>query len=258
MDLTSFLPTIGVVVGALATLGGVAITTRSARKAEDKRLNLEADREATRIRREDEASERAAVDGRSKRQIEIYDQIAQMFVGELSTLRAQRSKKPDARFEGFADLFDPDWSVNGDTRLRRVVAGLTEDSHRLRITQILDAIVDHSAIGMIAWVEDSEFVEALLLLGFDLASTYARGQEPDGDLDTRWATFRKQVADSDAYRERQRQAQVEQWQREKEAREAAEAAEAAKEADIKSHEEFARDAWEIVSQDVEDSTPDAT
>ncbi len=253
MDLTPYLPTIGVVVGALATLGGVWITTRSARKAEDKRLALEAEREATRIRREDEAAERAAVDGRSKRQIEIYEQIAQMFVGELSTLRALRSSNPDAMFNEFAILFDPDWSVNGDTRLRRIVAGLTNDAHRLKITQILDAIVDHSAIGAYAWIEDGEFVETLLLLGFDLTSAYARDQEPDGDLDKRWATFRKQVADSGANRERERQAQIDRWQREKDAREAAEAADAA---DIKHHEDFARDAWEIATQTVEDSVAD--
>lgn len=228
MDLTPIISLASVLVGSLATFGGVWLTTRSNRKAEDKRLALEAEREATRIRREDGATARDAIEAKARKQIETYEQISQGFIGELSALRGQRTNDPEARYSKFAALFDPQWTVNGDTRLRRVVASLIDDAHRLRITQILDAIVDHEAIGLMEFMEASEQIEIFMLLGFDLTTAYARGQEPDGAFEARWTAFRKQVAESDAYKESQRQKAIEKAQADAKARAEAKAAEDAR------------------------------
>jgi hypothetical protein len=208
-DLTPFVPVISVAVGALATIGGVAITARSSRKADDKRLTLETERETTRIRREDEAAQTAAFEAKARKQTETYDAIAQHFVGELSNLRAQRTTRPELRYNEFDKWFKSEWPVNADTRLRRVIATLTNDDHRIRITQICDAIMDHENVALQEFMEGGEQVEVLLTLGFDLASAYARGQQADRTLLGRFAAFEKQVREAADWKERQRQEDLE-------------------------------------------------
>ncbi|HEX4443258.1 MAG TPA: hypothetical protein VHZ81_06775 [Galbitalea sp.] len=220
MDLTPFLPTIGVIVGALATIGGVAINSRSTRKADDKKLALEVEREATRIRREDEAQRREdealrqeAEAQRAQKQVDTYNTVAQLFVGELSVLRSARISDPEMKYGRFDKWFAKEWPPNADMRLRRNIADLSNDEHRLKITQICDAIMDQENVALVDWRDGGDQVEILLTLGFDLAATYARGQEPDEDLIKRWSAFRKQVAQAEEYKEHARLARIEALQK---------------------------------------------
>lgn len=221
MDLTPFLPLFTGVLGSLAALGGVWITARSARRAEDKRLDLEERREAIRLAREDEAERRSSEEQRHKTQIEIYRSIAELFVGELSNLRAQRATNPSMKFKDFDAWFAKEWPVHPDMRLRRAIAGLADDEHRYRITQICDAIIDYDAVALMEFNEGGDQVEELLTLGFDLASTYARGQTPGDELNRRWEAFVSQVNQAIAWHEEQRAKQLEVWRQEAEARQQA-------------------------------------
>ena len=214
MDITPFLPTIGVIVGALATIGGVAITARSTRKADDKRLGLEIERETTRIRREDETAEREASEAKVRKQVEAYDSIAQHFIGELSNLRAQRTTRPELTFAEFDLWFKKEWPVNSDTRIRRVVASLADDDHRVQITQICDAIMDHENVALQDFIEGGEQVEILLTLGFDVASTFARGQAIDSTLERRFASFQRQVKEAEDWKAKKRKEDLENFQKE--------------------------------------------
>ncbi len=213
MDLTPFIPLFTGVLGSLAALGGVWITARTTRRADDKRLALEQQREETRLYREDAAERRADEESRARKQIESYDQIAQMFVGELSALRAERVNNPARTYNKFSKWFDKEWPVQADMRFRRVIAVLTDDDHRLRVTQVCDAILDHSDMAIMEFEEAGDQVEILLRLGFDLASTYARGQEPGEDLQTRWTAFVKQVAEADDWKETKRKKAQEEFEK---------------------------------------------
>jgi len=208
MDLTPFLPTIGVIVGALATLGGVTISARSSRKADEKRLTVEAAQEVTRLQREDDAAKADAVEAKARKQTDLYESIAQLFVGELSNLRAQMIADDQLRVntQMFNAWFDREWPVNPDTRLRRVISGLTNDDHRLKITQICDGIMDQEELSSWNFNVGGPWVSSMLTLGFDLASTYARGQAIDAELQERWTAFRRESAELESYRESQREA----------------------------------------------------
>lgn len=208
MDLSWITPILPLLTGILATaaaLGGVLITTRANRRGEDKRLALEERKEATRLAREDEAENRASEMSRVERQTAVYNEIAQMFVGELSNLRAQRNSR-ELSFDDFKVWWDPEWSAQGEMRFRRSIAHVTRDDHRVRLTAVLDAIKWHSDAFQATLTENGEYVDGLLVLGFDFASTYARGGEPSQELERRWNGFESQQATLQLFRDVRRQA----------------------------------------------------
>lgn len=189
MDLTSLIPVFTGLLGSLATLGGVWITTRSSRASDEKRLALDEHREHVRLTREDEAERRIAIEAATTGQTENYDQIARLFVGELSNLRAQQNKDSNLVFEDFATWWDREWGTQGEMRMRRLIAVVTADRERLMLIQVVEGLSLHEEANSANFTEQGSYVDGVLILGFDLASTYARGQDADKDLRTRWSRF---------------------------------------------------------------------
>ena len=191
-DFTPYVPIVSVALGALATLGGVWITARSTRKADEKRLIADEKRETTRIEREDAGQLKSSEEARLRKQTVIYEGLAQQFIDELSTLRGLETPDQNMTASDFDEWFKSEWPSQADMRLRRAIATLTNDDHRLRVTQLCDAILDHAEMADLNWRAHSRQLEILITLGFDLTSTYARGQDVDSDLTKRWNAFKKE------------------------------------------------------------------
>jgi hypothetical protein len=183
---SSFASVLPAVVTGLAALGGVWITSWGTRKSAERQIAAEEKREEARIIRDD--AEKAAADKQAKasRATASYKVVADLFLNEFSTVRAWGAAIPPHDDGGFEEWYGSQWSAQGEARLIRAIAELRNNERRRQISRVVEAIsmfpdISRQVFGSRSWV-----VEKSTKVGFDLASTWARGQEPDAELLARY------------------------------------------------------------------------
>jgi len=192
--ITPLLPVATALIGVLATLGGVRAKAKYDAKVEAARVTRE---EAKEVKQ----AEQAVRDRVAARATEIAD----LFLDELQEVR---QFDEDAYQVGFPIWYEERWRTTGDIPFRRAISRVEDADERTRLIEILDSIDDFQALADWKYWATGEkrWVEEVLTLGFDLASTMARGQEPDARFDAQYKEFRTHVDGLASYRDDQREA----------------------------------------------------
>jgi hypothetical protein len=196
MDLTDFTPVFVAVITFAATVGGIIVKAVIDGRAEKAKVTRE----------ENRATEQSKVAAR-ERVAERARSIADLFLDELQEVR----KFIDVQAAtGFPIWFERRWRATGDIPFRRAIALVDDPEERNQLTQILDSIDDFQSLaGWKYWTNgEQRWVEETLTLGFDLASTMARGQEPDATFAKSYEGFRTLVTGYYEYQEDQRQIEI--------------------------------------------------
>lgn len=224
MDWSPFLT---VVATGAVTLTGVWLNGRYAARgeqrrlaAEQARLDSEIEREAERLRREDQSDARERNDVADAEARELASEIAETFLNELRVVR-EFEEVDDA---GFVSWYKAKWSTRTDIALRRLVGRVRDNDERARALQIVDTLDMFDELA--EWDFGSKrkpLVEKLLTLGFDVSATVSRGQQPDDALGKRLMALTREVNGWIKYQDEQRELQIEQWRAEAAAKKAARA-----------------------------------
>ena len=205
MDLTPFIPLFATVIGAGATVGGIAIKGWFDSRSENARV----------VREEARSADLAKVNAR-ERVAERAHAIAGLFLDEIQAVRKFQDLTDATAFPVW---FQKRWRTSGDISFRRAIAAVDDAEERTQLTKILDSIDDFETLAQWKYFHggDQRWVEETLTLGFDLASTMARGQEPDLRFVEHYEAFLRFVSGYYADQEELRQAKEDAWRAESKA-----------------------------------------
>lgn len=170
--------------------------------AEEKRTAAEHERELERMRREDADHLRADDAARREKSSNLATDISEWFLSELETLRQFREVDED----GFNTWYTDRWSEHSEVELRRVVGRVRSDDERNRLVEVIEALANFVKLAEWNWRSGRDETDRYLTLGFDIAATMFREQEPDEELSRRLIELRKDVADRAEYEARQLEA----------------------------------------------------
>lgn len=202
-----------VVATGVVTLSGVwingRITARSDQRkleAEQKKVDADAARERERQRRDDEAEAKREArerdDADAARGQEVVDAL-------LRGLRDVRDFE-EVDEEGFRSYFTEKWSSRLDLIVRPIVGRIRRDEARNRLIVVMDGLDDFSDLADQAYGRHPRrFAEGTILLGADLASAIARGQEPDETLLRQYDQLVELIRALDDHRQFQQQMRAE-------------------------------------------------
>jgi hypothetical protein len=197
-DWTTLIPLLGAVVGIAGTIAGISVKAVFDRRIERARVARE--------KAEAEKSEKAQAQGKAEERARA---IADLFLDELKVVRGFDEGHSSV---GFPIWYEKRWRTEGDIPFRRLIATVRESDERNQLVDIIDSMDDFQSLAQWKsfWNQDRRWVEDTLTLGFDLASTMARGQKIDPELLKRWIDFRRIVVGYQDYQEEQRELAAEQ------------------------------------------------
>lgn len=200
VDLSDLAPVLTVVATGAATLAGVWLNGRNTARTEAARLAAEERSEQTRLQREDASTEREREQSAAVAASVLADSIASRFAGELRTVR-EFEEIPE---EGFVEWYDAQWKTHSGIQFRQEIGRVLDTDARNRLLEVVDCVDEYEELGLWDFREPQPKVDELLTLGFDVASTLARRQEPDAMLSKRVDAMRKTMRDWSAYQREER------------------------------------------------------
>lgn len=202
-----------VIATGVVTLSGVwingRITARSEQRkleAEQQKLDAESAREAERQRREDDAEAKRETRERDEADADRGQEVVDAL---LTGLRDARDFE-EVDEEGFRTYFAEKWSSRLDLIIRPIVGRIRNDEARNRLIVVMDGLDDFSDLADQAYGQHPRrFAEGTILLGADLASAIARGQEPDETLLRQYDQLVEWIHALDDHRQFQQQMRAE-------------------------------------------------
>ena len=196
-DWTTLFPLIGTVLGILGTIAGISV-----------KAVFDGKIDRARVVREIAASKKLEKEQAQVKVEELAREVAGLFLDELQVVR---QFKEEHHSVGFPIWYEERWRTEGDIPFRRVIATVRDADQRAQLIEIIDSIDDFQSLAQWKnyWSRDQRWVEDSLTLGFDLASTMARGQEIDPALLKRYIDFRIIVNGWQDHQEEQRRIQAE-------------------------------------------------